>query len=131
MGQYYRDIKISAQEKIGYCEMKLHRTWCDEKCSELVDQRMQVKLQWMQNTSEVNEDNLSNVRRESSRHFRKKEREYLQEKHNELESESKNRKIRGLYRRINKFQKVYQPRNKFVKDERGDLLADPRKILNM
>jgi hypothetical protein len=33
---------------------------------------------------EVNEDNLSNVRREASRHFRNKKREYLK-KNNELE----------------------------------------------
>jgi hypothetical protein len=28
------------------------------------------------------------------------------------------------------FKKVYQPRTNLVKDERGDLLADPYKILN-
>jgi hypothetical protein len=30
----------------------------------------------------MNEDNLSNVRREASRHFRNKKREYLKEKIN-------------------------------------------------
>jgi hypothetical protein len=34
----------------------------------------------------VNEDNLSDVRREASRHFRNKKREYLKDKINELES---------------------------------------------
>jgi hypothetical protein len=48
----------------------------------------------------VNEDNLSEVRREASRHFRKKEREYLKDKINELVS---NNNIRELYRGVNEF----------------------------
>jgi hypothetical protein len=43
--------------------------------SKLSDQRKQAKLQWLQDPSEVNEDNLNNVRREASRHFRNKKRE--------------------------------------------------------
>jgi hypothetical protein len=35
-----------------------------------------------------------------------------------------------LYRDINEFKKFYQPRTNLVKDERGDLLPDPHKILN-
>jgi hypothetical protein len=76
----------------------------------------------------VNEDNLRDVRREASRHFRKEKREYLKDKINELEPNSKNKNIRDLYRSINEFKKGYQPRTNLVKDERGDLLADPHKI---
>jgi hypothetical protein len=64
-----------------------------------VDRRKQAKLQWLQDPSVVNEDNLSNVRREASRHFRNKKREYLKGKINDLEP-NKN-KIRDLYRGIN------------------------------
>jgi predicted NACHT family NTPase len=53
----------------------------------------------------VNEDNLSNVRREVSRHFRNKKREYLKDRINELESDSKNKNIRDMHRGINKFKK--------------------------
>jgi hypothetical protein len=41
-----------------------------------------------------------------------------------------NENIRDLYRGINRFKKAYQPGTNLVKDERGDLLADPHKILN-
>jgi hypothetical protein len=34
-----------------------------------------------------------------------------------------------LYRGINDFKKGYQPRNKTVKDEKGDLVADSHSIL--
>jgi hypothetical protein len=69
----------------------------------LVDGRKQAELQWLQDPSEANEDNLSDVRWEASRHFRNKKREYLKDKINELESNSKNKNIRDLYRGINEF----------------------------
>jgi hypothetical protein len=63
----------------------------------------------------VNDDNLSDVRWEASRHFRNKEREYLKDKINELESNSKNRNIGDLYSGINEFKKGYQPRTNLVR----------------
>jgi hypothetical protein len=59
----------------------------------------------LQEPSEANEDNLSDVRWEASRHFRNKKREYLKDKINELESNSKNKNIRDLFRGINEFKK--------------------------
>jgi hypothetical protein len=84
----------------------------------------------LQDPGKGNKDSTSDVRWEASRHFRNKEREYLKDKINELESNSKNKNIRDLYRGINEFKKDYQPRTKLVKGERGDLHADPHKILN-
>jgi hypothetical protein len=78
----------------------------------------------------VNEDNLGDVQPEASRHFRNKEREYLKDGINKLESNTKNKNIRDVCRGINEFKKGYQSRINLVKDERGDLLADPYKILN-
>jgi hypothetical protein len=66
------NIKILAKESLGYFELKKHKPWSDEGCSKLLDQRKQAKLQWLQDQSEVNGDNLNNVRREASRHFKKK-----------------------------------------------------------
>jgi hypothetical protein len=51
----------------------------------MVYRRKWAKLQWLQDPSEVNEDNLSNIRWEASRHFRNKKREYLKDKINEIE----------------------------------------------
>jgi hypothetical protein len=57
-------------------------------------------LQWLQNLSEINGNNLNNVRRKASRHFRNIKREYLNDKINELVRNSKNKNIRYLYRGI-------------------------------
>jgi hypothetical protein len=124
------NLEISAQESLGYCESKHCKLWFDEECSKLADLRKQAKLQWLQDPSEASEDNLSDARREASRHFSNKKRKYLKDKINELESNSKNKNIRDLYSGINEFKKGYQPRTNLVNDERGDLLADLHKILN-
>jgi hypothetical protein len=84
----------------------------------------------LHDSSEINGDNLNNVRREASRYFRNNKREYLKDKINELAMNSKNMNIRDLYRRTIGFKGDYQPRNNLVKDENGDLLADSHNILN-
>jgi hypothetical protein len=43
---------------------------------------------------------------------------------------SKNKNIRYLHRGINELTKGCQSRSNLVKDENGDLLADPHNILN-
>jgi uncharacterized FlaG/YvyC family protein len=109
------NIKISAEQCLGYCESKHRKPLFDEECSELVDRRKEAKLRWLQDPSEANENNLSDVRRKASRQFRNKKREYLKDKINELESNSKNMNIRDLYRDINEFNKGYEPRTNLVK----------------
>jgi hypothetical protein len=61
------NITISAKESLGYFELKKHKPWLDKGCSKLLDQRKQAKLQWLEDPSEINGDNLNNVRHESSR----------------------------------------------------------------
>jgi hypothetical protein len=56
------NIKTSAKESLGYFELKKHKPCFDEGCSELLDQRKQAKLQWLQDRSAINGDNLNNVR---------------------------------------------------------------------
>jgi hypothetical protein len=80
----------------------------------------------IQDPSEINGDNLNNVRREASRHFR----EYLRDKINELAMNSKNKKIRDLYREKKEFTRGYELKNNLVKDENGDLLPDSHNTLN-
>jgi hypothetical protein len=82
MGPIRENINISAEECIGHCEAKRHKPWFDEECSELIDRRKQATLWWLQDPSVGNEDKLSNVRREASRHFRNKKRKCLKAKIN-------------------------------------------------
>jgi hypothetical protein len=56
------NIKISTKESIGYFESKKHKPWFNRGCSKLLDQRKGAQLQWLQDQSEINGDNLNNVR---------------------------------------------------------------------
>ena len=67
-------------------------------------------MQLVQDPSQRNVDNLNNVRREDTRHFRNKKKAYLKAKIEDLETNSKIKNIRDLYRGINDFKNGYQPR---------------------
>jgi hypothetical protein len=60
-------IIISAKESLGYFDLKKHEPWFEEGCSKLLDQSKQANLQWLQYPSEINGNNLNNVRCEVSR----------------------------------------------------------------
>jgi hypothetical protein len=110
------NIKSSAKDNLGYQKLKRNKLWFDDECSKLTVQRKQDKLQWLQNPSQINVDNLKNLRCETRRTFRNKNREYLKGKINELENNNKNKNIRDLYRGINEFKKGYPPRINITND---------------
>ena len=56
-------------------------------------------------------------------------KDYLKATIKELETNSKIKNIRDLYRGINDFKKGYQPRTNIVKGDKGDLVADSHIIL--
>ena len=76
-----------------------------------------------------NVDNLKTVRREASRHFRNKKKAYLKAKIEDLETNSKIKNVRDLYRGISDFKKGYQPRTNIVKGDTGDLVTGSYSIL--
>jgi hypothetical protein len=51
-------------------------------------------MQWLQEPNQSDIDNLNKVRREASRHYRNKKKEYLNAKIEELETNSKIKKIK-------------------------------------
>jgi hypothetical protein len=122
-------IQTSARNSLRLHESKQHKPWFDEKCLGFLDRRKQPKMQWMQVPSQSNVENLNKVRWDSSRHLRNKKKAYMKAKIEELETSSKIKNVRDLYRGINDFKKGYQPRNNIVKDEQGDLVVDSQNIL--
>jgi hypothetical protein len=79
-------------------------------------------MEWVQDPSQSNVDNLNNLRHEAKRHFRNK-KAYLKAEIEELETNRKRKNIRDLYRG-NEF-KGYQSRTNKVKDERMIWLQTP------
>ena len=58
------NIKTSAKERVGLQALKEHKQWFDEECSQFIDQRKQVKMQWLWDPHHSNVGNLNNVRHE-------------------------------------------------------------------
>jgi len=121
------NIETSIKESLGLHELKQHKPWFDKECLGFLDQRKQAKMQWIQDPSRSNVDNLNSVRRDD-RHFRNKKKAHLKAKI-ELETNNKINNVRDLYRGINDFKKLYQLRTIILKDEKGDLVADPHSIM--
>jgi hypothetical protein len=48
------NIKISAKEMLGLYRQKQHKPWFDEDCSQVLGQRKQAKMQWLQNPNQSN-----------------------------------------------------------------------------
>jgi hypothetical protein len=88
------DNKTSAKDNLGYHRLKHNKPWFDE-CSKLIEQK-QTKLQQLQNPSQINGDNLQNLRHETSSTLRNKRKEYLKDKMNELETNNKKQKYQSF-----------------------------------
>jgi len=86
-------------------------------------------MQWIHDPRQSIVDNLNNARHVASRHFKNKNKAYLKAKFEELETNSKIKNIRDLYRGINDFKRGYQHRTNIVKDDKGVLVADSHAIL--
>jgi hypothetical protein len=52
------NIKMSAQESLGYFELKEYKPWFNEGCSKLLEQKKHPKWQWLQDPCQINGDNL-------------------------------------------------------------------------
>jgi chemotaxis methyl-accepting protein methylase len=59
----------------------------------------------LKNPSQIIGDHLQNLTSKTGRTFRNKKREYVKGKINELDTNTKNKNIRELYRGINEFKK--------------------------
>jgi hypothetical protein len=88
------NMKTFTKDSLGLHKTKQHKPRFDVECLGILDQRKQVKMQWIQDSSQINEDNLNNVRCDTSRPFWNKKKEYLKAKTEELETNS-NMKISG------------------------------------
>jgi len=56
---------------------------------QVLDQKKQAEMLWLQDPNQSTVDNLNNVRLEASRHFRNKKKEYLKAKIDELYTNNK------------------------------------------
>ena len=73
-GKISDNIKVAAGESIGYYEVKKKKPWFYDSCSNVVEQRKQAKLKFLQDSAQLSRDNYHTERRETSRTLRNKKR---------------------------------------------------------
>ena len=88
-----KNIKTSRKVSLGLHELKQHKLWFDEECLGFLDQRRQAKMQWVQDPSQSNVDDVNKETREARRHLRNKQKKYLKPNIDELEITSKIKNI--------------------------------------
>ena len=71
------NIQTTTKESLGVQEWKQHKSWFEEEFLGFLYQRKRTKMQWVQDPSQSNVDNLKIVRREVIRHFRNKKKAYF------------------------------------------------------
>jgi len=59
------NTQTSAKESLGVHEFKQNKAWFYDECLCVLDQRKQAKMQWIQDPSQSNVENLNNVRHEA------------------------------------------------------------------
>jgi hypothetical protein len=48
------NITTFSQREFRFYKLKKYQPWLDERCSELLHKRKQIKLQWLQDPCEIN-----------------------------------------------------------------------------
>jgi hypothetical protein len=94
-----------------------------------LDQMKQAKMQWVQDQKQNNLDNPNNVRREASRHFKNRKEAYLKAKFEELKLTGVQKILGTCIGTSMNLRRICQPRTNIVKDEKGDVVVDSRRIL--
>jgi hypothetical protein len=74
------NIKIFAKENLGYHKLKHNKPWFVSECSKLIDRKQQAKLHWLQDSSQINSDNLQHLRRETIEHLGKRKENFWKTK---------------------------------------------------
>jgi hypothetical protein len=63
------DKKFSAKVTLRLNGWKQHKPWFDEECSQVLGERKQANMQWLQDPSQSNLDNMNIATHEASRYF--------------------------------------------------------------
>jgi hypothetical protein len=90
---------------------------------QILGQRNEAKMLWIQDPNQSNLDNLNNATPKASRNFRNTNMGYINAKINELQT------VRISENCMSDHKMGYQSTTNIVKDEKGDLVADPHSIL--
>ena len=71
-GTMREKIISSAKKSIGFVGKIKNKPWFDDECADLVKQRQQARITWVQDPNQINAEAYSEVKRRTSSTFRSK-----------------------------------------------------------
>jgi hypothetical protein len=79
-------VKLSAKKNLGFYKLRQHKPLFDKECSRTIRSKEASKMSMVTGSTQVNGDNLNNVRHEASKHVRNKMQKHMKEKISDLKT---------------------------------------------
>ena len=123
--------KASSQSTQETGKENKNERWFDKECEEELEKRTTLRLKVLKNETEENLMAYKEQRKICKRLLREKKRKYKFKLLDEIEENYKNKEIRSMYQGLKQEKKGYQSSSVFYKNEKGELVGNEEKILEL
>jgi len=87
----------AAAKTIGYESKKILKTWFDSECEQLIGDKKQARLKWLNKGKPEDRENYKEKRKQANKIFKKKKSEWIEKMMTEIEVENQRNNTRPLY----------------------------------
>ncbi|XP_063911999.1 putative autophagy-related protein 11 [Zophobas morio] len=123
--------KASSQSTQETGKENKNERWFDKECEEELEKRTTLRLKVLKNETEENLIAYKEQRKICKRLLREKKRKYKERQLDEIEENYKIKEIRSMYHGLKQEKKGYQSSSVFYKNEKGELVGNEEKILEL
>ncbi|XP_063912017.1 golgin subfamily A member 6-like protein 22 [Zophobas morio] len=123
--------KASSQSTQETGKENKNERWFDKECEEELEKKTTLRLKVLKNETEENLMAYKEQRKICKRLLREKRRKYKERLLDEIEENYKNKEIRSMYQGLKQEKKGYQSSPVFYKNEKGELVRNEEKILEL
>ncbi|XP_063915634.1 caldesmon-like [Zophobas morio] len=123
--------KASSQSTQETGKENKNERWFDKECEEELEKRTTLRLKVLKNETEENLMAYKEQRKVCKRLLCEKKRKYKERLLDEIKENYKNKEIRSMYRVLKQEKKGYQSSSVFYKNEKGELVGNEDKILEL
>ncbi|KAL1446132.1 hypothetical protein WDU94_005544 [Cyamophila willieti] len=133
LDQKWNSMKTAIQETLKeVCETRKSnnkKPWFDSECKTLIQERKDIKIQWLANPTPDLKQRYSAKSKEVTKTLRRKKREWINGTIRKAEEDRTVNNSRDFYRTIRFFKKGYAPKTYGVKNTRGEVVMQTEEVL--
>ncbi|KAJ3651406.1 hypothetical protein Zmor_017451 [Zophobas morio] len=123
--------KASSQSTQETWKENKNERWFDKECEEELEKRTTLRLKILKNETEESLMAYKEQQKICKRLLREKKRKYKERQLDEIEENYKNKEIRSMYQGFKQEKKGYQSSSVFYKNEKGELVGNEEKHLEL